>query len=116
MVIGVTSFSFVTGSLSSIMANYDHNQATLQEKLLHLNKLKQINGISDDLYEEIRSAVHFDSKRSTLDHDNFLQSLPLNLRMELTMKIHRKIFHKFTLFTKIGNKYFITWISTHLSP
>lgn len=72
MIVGVTSFSFVTGSLSSIMANYDQNQAVLQEKLLHLNKLKKINNIPDDLYDEIRSAVLFDSKRSTLDHDNFL--------------------------------------------
>jgi len=40
MIVGVTSFSFVSGALASIMASYDQNQATLQEKLLHLNKIK----------------------------------------------------------------------------
>jgi len=68
MIVGVTSFSFVSGALASIMASYDHNQAALQEKLLHLNKIKQLNNISEDLYEEIRSAVNFDAKRRDMDH------------------------------------------------
>lgn len=68
------------------------------------------------MYEEIRSAVHFDAQRSNLDNENFLQSLPLNLRMELTMTLHRSVFHKLNLFTKIGNKYYITWISSQLTP
>jgi len=40
MIIGVIAFTFVSGALSSILSTYDQSQAVLQEKILHLNKLK----------------------------------------------------------------------------
>lgn len=39
MIIGVISFSFATGSLSSIIANYDSSEAQLKEKLSTLNAI-----------------------------------------------------------------------------
>ena len=40
MLAGVTAFTFISGALSSILSNYDNQQAQLQEKLLYLGKLK----------------------------------------------------------------------------
>ena len=40
MLAGVTAFTFISGALSSILSNYDNQQALLQEKLLYLGKLK----------------------------------------------------------------------------
>lgn len=40
MLVGVLIFTFVSGALSSILSNYDSQQAVLQEKLLYLNKLR----------------------------------------------------------------------------
>lgn len=51
MVIGVIAFSFATGSLSSIIANYDSSTAKLQEKLATLNNIRQDYKISLDLYD-----------------------------------------------------------------
>jgi hypothetical protein len=39
MIFGVLCFTFVSGALSSIMANVDHTKAKLEERLLFLNKL-----------------------------------------------------------------------------
>ena len=39
MIVGVISFSFATGSLSSIIANYDQYEAVLQEKIATLNAI-----------------------------------------------------------------------------
>ena len=39
MIIGVISFSFANGSLASILANYDEQNAELQEKVNILNKV-----------------------------------------------------------------------------
>jgi len=39
MLIGVLSFSFATGSLSSIMSNYDEAHARLSERLIILDKV-----------------------------------------------------------------------------
>lgn len=39
MIIGVVAFSFATGALSSIIANYDSTEAKLKERM---NTLKEI--------------------------------------------------------------------------
>ena len=39
MLIGVLSFSFATGSLSSIISNYDHKEALVKEKIATLNQI-----------------------------------------------------------------------------
>ena len=50
MLAGVTAFTFISGALSSILANYDAQTAVLQEKLLYLGKLRGHYKISDQLY------------------------------------------------------------------
>ena len=65
MMAGVTSFTFISGTLSSIISNSDAAQSALQEKLLYLGKLRQQHNISDQLYFEIRAALEYDSKTNT---------------------------------------------------
>jgi hypothetical protein len=43
MIIGVISFSFATGSLSSILQNYDHANAKLQVRIAVLNRIFKEN-------------------------------------------------------------------------
>lgn len=64
MVIGVTSFTFVSGALSSIISNYDQRQSELQEKLLFLNEIKNSYNISEGLYAELRSALRFEADKN----------------------------------------------------
>jgi cyclic nucleotide gated channel alpha 1 len=40
MIIGVVSFSFATGALSTIIANYDSSDAILKEKIATLNSIQ----------------------------------------------------------------------------
>lgn len=116
MVTGVSSFTFVSGALSSIISNYDQRQAELQEKLLQLNKLRLYYKLPEALYSEIRQAIRYDANQNSYELENFLKDLPLNLRMEFMMTVHNKAFENFPLFTSIGNKSFINWISSHLRP
>lgn len=111
MIIGVTAFTFVSGALSSILSTFDHQQASLQEKILHLNKLRQTISMSDALYSEIRSAMNFQAdQQSELDY--VLDDLPLSLKMELNMTVHLLVFKDFKMFTKVGDKQFINWLSS----
>lgn len=32
------------------------------------------------------------------------------------MTLHRQVFDKYTLFTDVGDRYYITWVSSYLSP
>jgi hypothetical protein len=41
MIIGVIAFSFATGSLSSIMSNYDAKEAYVKEKMATLNEIER---------------------------------------------------------------------------
>lgn len=41
MIIGVVSFSFATGALSSIIQNYDSSEAKLKEKIETLNDIRE---------------------------------------------------------------------------
>ena len=50
MIIGVISFSFANGSLASILANYDEQNAELQEKVNILNKVYKQYYLPLDLY------------------------------------------------------------------
>ena len=60
MLIGVISFSFATGALSSIMQNYDQASAKLQERITILNRIYKDYFLPLDLYERLRQIVKYD--------------------------------------------------------
>lgn len=73
--------------------------------------------LSDELYSDVRQALQFGAQQTIhQERENFLRDLPLSLRMELSMTLHRQVFNKYTLFTDIGDRYYITWVSSHLTP
>lgn len=116
MFIGVSSFSLITGALSSILSNYDHTQAELQQKLLYLNRLRQQYRISDVLYFEIKKAITYDHQTTFAGLDKFVDQLPVHLRLEVSEEMYRDNFTKFDLFSKIGGKHFIAWVGSRLKP
>jgi len=50
MVVGVIAFSFASGSLSSIIQNYDSQNARLAEQMEILNKVYTDYTLPQDLY------------------------------------------------------------------
>lgn len=79
MVLGVLIFTFISGSLSSIIQNVDSSTASLQEKILFLGRLKEAYSIGDSLYNECRDAINYDSKTTMIGLDEFIKSLPKQL-------------------------------------
>ena len=63
MVIGVISFSFATGTLSSILSNIDSSRAKVKEKYGILSELRVEYDISNTLYDELRHALKYDNRR-----------------------------------------------------
>ena len=51
---------------------------------------------------------------SNSEIDNFIQNLPLHLKLEVSEEIHKESFKRFNLFKKIGNKNFLAWVSARL--
>lgn len=117
MLIGVISFSFATGALSSIISNYDSSQAQLKEKLNTLNQIKDEHKIGPDLYDEILKAIKYDHSKNSRDISEFMGELPYKLRIELAMEIHKGIYNNIDFFKeKKTEKSFIAWIGPLLRP
>ncbi len=115
MIIGVISFSFATGALSSIIANYDASQAQLKEKYATLNQIKDQYDIDVELFDELRKTIRYDHSKNSNDVLNFMKELPHKLRNELSLAIHKEI--KLNLeFLKGKEANFISWIGPLLKP
>lgn len=60
MLVGVVSFSFATGAISSIISNQDQDAAKLKEKMSTLESIQQEYNINENLYNKIVMAVKYD--------------------------------------------------------
>jgi hypothetical protein len=57
MITGVISFSFASGSLASILQNYDTQNAKITEKMTTLNKIKDEHDLPMDFFVRLKKAV-----------------------------------------------------------
>lgn len=63
MVVGVVAFSFANGSLTSIIQNYDVQNADYNSKLETLNKIYQDYKLPLDLFIRIKKSMGYESKK-----------------------------------------------------
>ena len=83
MLVGVLTFSFATGSLSSVLSNLDSANAKLKEKVQVLDQIRDEYGIPMDLYEDIYASVKFDVEKDKSDLTDFISTLPRRLKYEV---------------------------------
>lgn len=72
--------------------------------------------VPQSLTGEIRSALTFDANKTEGYLNDFFKDLPANLRMELMLCVHNSALSRFTLFSSLGNKQFVSWVSSQLMP
>lgn len=46
----------------------------------------------------------------------FINQLPVNLRLEISMELHKNNFKKFDLFERTGKKHVLPWIASKMRP
>ena len=90
MVIGVISFSFATGSLASIIQNYDSQNEAFDEKLNILDTLNHDHNLPLDLYIKIRQFLKLNVIEDINNKNNFVQELPAKLRKQLAKHLYEK--------------------------
>lgn len=115
MLIGVISFSFMTGSLSSIISNYDASQAKLKEKMAVLFQIKEEYSINPELFGELRKMIKYDHSKLSKNIIEFMEELPYKMKISLAMEIHKNIYHTIEFF-KFKEKNFIAWVGPLLKP
>ena len=109
MVAGVIAFSFASGSLASIIQNYDNQNAKVTEKMSTLKKISENYFLPKDLQVRLKKAIN-----SNLGHDfeelnDFCDELPHNLRIEVSLYIHEETY-KNIFFLKGKSTSFIAWV------
>jgi Ion channel len=67
MVLGVGIFSFMTGSLSSLITSYDSREAQLKEKIATLNEIAQEYTIDIDMFNKLAKTVKYDHSKKQYD-------------------------------------------------
>jgi cyclic nucleotide gated channel alpha 1 len=89
MIIGVVSFSFATGALSSIIQNVDSSDAALKEKIATLNSIQAEYNIDSELYNKCIKTLRYDMRKKSKDFILFLDELPYKIKIELATEIHK---------------------------
>ena len=98
MVIGVISFSFANGSLTSIMQNYDVQNAEYQSQMESLNKIYHDFRLPLDLFIRIKKSMGYEIKKDIQDHQKFLDTLPVKLKTEVSLYVYEQRYNKIKLF------------------
>jgi hypothetical protein len=75
--IGVLSYSFASGSLTSILTNYDQINEKNQKKIEILNRLFRENNLTPDLYYKLKESIDKqDNETEKTEIVDFLNDLP----------------------------------------
>jgi len=109
MAIGVIAFSFASGSLASIIQNYDTQNAKLAEQLNILNRVYKDYFLPLDLYTRLKQSLKYNFSQDIDDLNDFLKDLPHNLKIELSLYIHEETY-KHIYFMKDKTMSLIAWI------
>ncbi|CDW85371.1 cation channel family protein [Stylonychia lemnae] len=115
LVVGVVSFSFAIGSLSSILSSLDAKAAKLKEKLQILSEIQSEYKIPYDLFRRLRLALRYDHSKNSQEQLNFLNELPQNLKVELSLVMHSELIKSVKFFKK-KEPHFIAFVGPMLKP
>lgn len=109
--IGVLSYSFASGSLTSIIANYDQINQKNQEKINVLNRLFKEHNIPSEIYYQIKTSItNQESTKDMTDIKDFLDDLPYRLRIRTTMYLYRDAYESVEFLKNEKSENFLAWI------
>jgi hypothetical protein len=92
MLFGVCFFSFVIGSLSSMMASVDTKANDLANKLSIIDEFTKQAKLDKDLSLRLRHALQYSSEKtgfSWSDKQSIFTELPRSLRYEVALAMHQ---------------------------
>jgi len=98
MVLGVIVFTFISGALSSVLSNFDSSTAAAAEQQLYVNKLKIAYSIDDTLYNKIYNHGRKNVNNAEAGLDYFVEALPYDLRLSVTLCMYSELFKMHVLF------------------
>ena len=98
MLLGVVAFSFVTGAITSIITDFDTNQAQNSAKITILNEIHDDYILDADLFNRLTKTIKYDHSKKQKVFTQFVSELPHKLRLELSVVIHERMYRTVTFF------------------
>lgn len=116
MIIGVIAFSLASGSLTSIISNYDNANAEYACRLTILNKARAEYKLPIDLYIRLKKSLNFERDKDIEHLHKFVETLPKQLKVEMSLYIYEKRYANLKFFENTDSISLITWMCSLLSP
>ena len=91
MFVGVFFYSFTIGSLSSLLSSLDSKNATFDQKLNTLIQIRNQYNLDNLLYNRVKRALKYGTTQKDDEKIDFLNELPLNLKIELSVIMHKNL-------------------------
>jgi uncharacterized membrane protein (UPF0182 family) len=111
MTVGVVSFSFATGSISSIIANHDSAEAKLKLKMSMLDSINKDYQLPEDLFNKMLRIIKYDhtkKKKDTKEVQDFIDEFPEKIRAQVKICMYRQTFRHITFLEEQDDK-FVEW-------
>jgi CRP-like cAMP-binding protein len=92
MIMSIFVFSFVIGSLSSMLSSIDTKENVITNKLAVIDEFAKQSQLSNSFKFKLRSALRYSTDKIGLswsDKMNIFNELPRNLRYELALAMHQ---------------------------
>lgn len=99
MFVGVFLFSFLIGSISTILTNNDIRGKAIARNIKKLVELRREYLFDKDLFLKARNAIKYGSLSSD-DYQTFLSDLPFKLQMEISFEIYGKCLLEISFFAQ----------------
>jgi len=98
-IIGVGMYGFIIGNISSLLANIDIARKQFQEKIERINIFFKYRNIPTHIVEKVNNYYHYLwETRKGYDEVTILGDLPLPMKVELSMFLHKEIIEKVPIF------------------
>lgn len=108
--VGVLTYSFISGSITSIIINFEDmsGKNLMQQKVVA--RMLQDGEITSDLYYEIKTVIEQNEELHIReDLNEFLEDLPIRLKIKTVMYVYKEAYNTIR-FLKDGSENFISWI------
>ena len=115
MIVGVTAFAAGTSTLTNLLQTYEIENKAISEKLDVLNRIKKEYYLPLKLYENVKKSIKYQHNNDIEDMVQFLDTLPQDLKVEVSLFIFESTFKQFEFFYDRPVS-FITWICPLLKP
>ena len=110
MLIGVIYFSYSTGTLSSIIANYDSEEAKAKEKIMLINVMQSEYKFAPHLFNKLIRQMQVSEKKQQVEIRELIDNLPHKLKLEVEIVIHAQMYKTIKFFSD-KDHVFISWIA-----